>query len=340
MRAHLQTVLFVALALGAAGCDQWPWKHTPAADAKDPIPATPQSTLVPNRPVVAPGDVVATVNGVPLSKGDIEFRVQEVKAYLDGLRQPWTPLTTKQLDELLDELINNELMTQDAVARGLDRSTDTQRRWEYTRRGFFTQEWLRWNRERLDVIAAEIEQFYEQNKRGFRVPERRHLRQLVVASEDQAKQALSRLYSESVDFGALAQQISLAPNAAQGGHIAEWVMRANDKALTYPSEVDALSDGVISLDAGLEAAVFAIDRPNGLSAYVKSPNNTFHVFQLIDSEGERQLELTDTIPGDRVTVWDRIKSGLLIQKLKKSVEELRTKAKVERVSEHLESVTQ
>lgn len=330
--SHLRYALIVVLVIGAAGCDKWPWKDTPAADAKDPMPATPQSTLVPNRPVVAPGDVVATVNGVPLSKADIEFRVQEVKAYVTSLRQPWTPLTKKQLDELLDELINNELMTQDAVARGLDRATDTQRRWEYTRRGFFTQEWLRWNRERLDVSAAEVEQFYEQNKRGFQVPERRRLRQLVVASEDQAKQALSRLYSESVDFGALAQQISLAKNAAQGGTIAEWVMRTNDKLLSFASEGDAAAAGVISLDPGLEAAAFAIDQVNGLSNYVKGADNKFHIFQLVEREPQREQPLTE--------VWDRIKNGLLIQKLKKSVDELRAKAKVERVAEHLEGVTQ
>ena len=327
------TRLLLMVLLGVAGCEKLPWANPPPSTAaNNPTPATPQSTLVPNRAPIAADDVVATVNGVSLSKGDIEFRAQEVKAYLLSLKPPWKPLTSKQLEELLDELVNNELMTQDAVARGLDRATETQRRWEYTRRGFFTQEWLRWNRERLDVSSTEVEQFYDQNKRGFRVPERRHLRQLVVASEEQARQALSRLYSESVDFSALAQQISLAANAAQGGRIAEWVMRANDKALAYASESDAAAASVISLDPGLEAAAFAIDQVNGLSNYVKGADSRYHVFQLLEREAERTQPMTE--------VWDRIKSALLIQKLRKSVDELRANAKVERFPEHLEGITQ
>ena len=57
-----------------------------------------------------------------------------------------------------------------------------------------------------------------------------------------------------------------------------------------------------------------------------------HAAELVEREAEREQPLTE--------VWDRIKNGLMIQKLKKSVEELRTKAKVVPFSEHLEGVTQ
>ena len=279
-----------------------------------------------------PGDVIASINGVPVSKADIDLRIEELKGLMANLGQEWKPLTGEQMSAVLDELVNNELMSQAAVARGLDRQLETQRRWDFLRRGFFAQEWLRWNQTRLEVSSAEVEQAYETNKLGFREPERRKLRQLTVATEDQAKQALAQLLSGSTSFDELAKQISVGPTASQGGLLSKWVMRAQEKAFVFPSEADAETAGVISLDPALEAAAFAVDQVNGLSSYVKGADNRYHLFQLVERQAEKQRTLTD--------VWDQIKNYLLVQKLQNSLEELRTQAKIERFPERLQSVSQ
>jgi peptidyl-prolyl cis-trans isomerase C len=318
--------------VAVGGCDRLPWPSN--GDDKEAQATSPaaQRPVTPSRPSVAPGDVLATVNGVSISRHDVESRIQELKALLTNLGQPWTPLSDDQLEGVLDELINSEVLSQDAVARGLDRSSDTQRRWEFTRRVFFTQEWLRWTQEEREVGSADVERYYEDNKRGFRVPERRQLRQIIVASEDQAKRALAQLLGESVEFAALAQQISLAPTAAQGGLLPGRVMRAAEKAFMYPTDADATAAGVTSLDPALEAAAFAIDQVNGLSNYVKGSDNRFHIFQLVEREEERQRPLSE--------VWDQIKNFLLAQQLQQRVEALRAKAEIERFPERLEGVTQ
>src|SRR3989338_2035237 len=248
-------------------------------------------------------------------------------------------------------------MSQDAVARGLDRSLDTQRRWEYLRRGFFAQEWLRWNRDRLTVSPEEVEQYYEQNQAGFRIPARLKLRQLVVASEEQAKRALAQLLDGTADFSNLAQQISLGSSAAQGGGLAAggvrgdgkkyicvgsrggeggvlatWVMRENEKMYLYGSETDAAAAGVTSLDPILEAAAFAIDQVNGLSGIVKGADNRYHLFQLAERQEEHQQDKTE--------VWDQIKNFLTVQKLQASIDELQKKAAIERFTDRMEGVTQ
>lgn len=315
-----------------AGCDNLPWSSKSRDNEPQAALTTAQSAVTPARPSVLPSDVVATVNAVSIAKTDVELRVQELKAMVENAGEPWTPLSAEDMAAVLDELVNTELMSQDAVARGLDRSLDTQRRWEYLRRGFFAQEWLRWNQERLAVSPEEIEQYYAQNAAGFRVPARRKLRQIIVASEDQAKRALAQLHGGTTDFTNLAQQISVGPTAAQGGLLPMWTMRTDDKAFLYASEADAQAAGVASLDPVLEAAAFAIDQVNGLSSYVKGADNQYHLFQLVEREEDRQR--------DKAEVWDGIKSFLTVQKLQASIDELKTKATVERFADRLEGVSQ
>lgn len=323
----------VAGLLGAVACEQLPWSP-PSSQQPDTATAaltTAQSAATPVKPAVLAIDVLATVNNVPISKADFELRLQELKTLVETDGGQWQPLSPDQREAVLDELLHTELMSQDAVARGLDRSLDTQRRWEYLRRGFFAQEWLRWSRQRLSVKPEEVEQYYDQNAAGFRVPARLRLRQLVVASEDQAKRALAQLHTGSIDFATLAQQISLGPTAAQGGLLAEWVMRANDKAFAYASEAEAAQAQVMSLDPVLEAAAFAIDEASHISNYVKGADERYHIFQLVERQEERQRE--------KAAVWDEITNFLTIQKLQAAIDELRGKATLEQFTDRLEGVT-
>lgn len=329
----------LACLIGLAGCDKLPGfsQETPAspqstASATSTASSAAPAAVTPERPAVAPSDVMATVNGVSISKADLKFRIEELKALLKNAGQAWKPLTAEQLDGLLKEMVNTELMSQDAAARGLGRSAEAQQRWEMIRRNFFAQEWLTWNRTRLEVGSGEVEQYYEKNKLGFREPERRRLRQLTVDSEAQAKQALARLLGDSMDFSELVKQISTGANAPTGGMIPEWVMRANEKAFMYGTDADAKAAGVISLDPALEAAVFAIDQVNGFSNYVKGSDNRYHIFQLVERKEARQRPSSE--------VWDSIKNFLLVQKLQEAITELKGKAKVEEFPERLTGIDQ
>ena len=311
------------------GCDRMPWSQEEPSEATA-ASATTAAPAVPQRPVVAPTDVVAKVNDVSISKADVELRIQELKTLMEANGQAWTPLTSEQLGAVLEELINTELMSQDAEARGVDRPTPTQQRWEYIRRGFYAQEWLRWHQDRHGIEDVEVQQYYETNKPGFRQPEQRRLRQLVISSEAQAKQTLSQLLGGAAEFIALTQQVSQGPTAANGGLLANWVMRTNDKALLYADETEAEAAGVTSLDPALEAAAFAIDQVNGLSSYVKGADGRYHIFQLVERQAERQRPFEE--------LQEDIRSFLLVQKLQQAVDELIRKAAVERFPERLEGV--
>lgn len=326
MRPTAWLTVLGMLGVLAAGCDKLQ-RSTQGKDAQAAGPTTAQSAVTPARLAVPAAQVVATVNGAAVSNTDVSLRTQELKTLVETANQPWTPLTREQLEQVAEELINTELMAQDAVGRGLDRSLEVQQRWEYLRRQFFAQEWLSWQQTQLEVSAPEVQAYYEQNQLGFREPERVHLRQLVVAAEDQAKQALAQLHSGTVRFEELAQQISSAPTAAQGGRLEPWVMRANEKEFLYGSEPEAQAAGVISLDPVLEAAAFAIDRVGSYSSYVKGPDDRFHIFQLVERQEAAQRALTD--------VWDDIKTFLQTQKLQQALDALKARATVQRSLERL-----
>lgn len=323
-------LVLVLIALGAlTGCEQLPWSSRNRVDASGPT--TPEAAIMPVRPPVPADQIIADVNGAAISKTDVELRLQELKILVANAGQTWTPLSQDQLKGVAEELVNTELMAQDMTARGRDRSLEVQQRWEYLRRGFFAQEWLRWQQEQLSVTGEEVQAYYDQNKMGFREPERRKLRQLVVASEDQASRALAQLHGGATTFEELAQQISVAPTASAGGLLAPWVMRADDKQFAFGSEQEAQDSGVVSLDPALEKIAFAIDQVDHVSSYALGADGRYHIFQLVEQGEARERPITD--------VWDDIKSFLLAQKLQQALEGLKQPAKIQWFTERLDSVT-
>lgn len=330
VRAGVVITLGAALVCGVGGCDKLPWPSQNQVDASGPTTA--QSAITPSKPVVPPEQVIATVDGVPISKTDVELRIQELKTLLEGAGQSWAPLTSEQVRNVAEELVNTELMAQDAAKRGLERTVSVQQRWEYIRRGFLAQEWLRSRQDQLEVSTEEVQRYYDDNKLGFREPARIRLRQLVVASEDQAKRALTQLHGGAVSFEELAQQISTAPTAAQGGMMASWVMRADDKQAMYGSESDAAAAGVISLDPLLEAAAFAIDAVGNYSSYVHGPDDRYHIFQLVERQDAAQRPIAE--------VWDSIKAFLIARKLEQALEDLKQSAMIQWSTERLSEVAQ
>ena len=284
--------------------------------------------MMPSRPVVPPNKILANVNGKIISTRDVEIAVQDRKAGTRALGGTWQPLTTEQLQALLDELIMAEVISQDSVARGLDRKTDVQARFWYRFRNFFSQEWLTAQQDTLkqDVSEEEVTKFYEANKAiVFREPERIRARQLTMESEEKAKTALVKLL-EGVDVVSVAQ-LSIHPEAAQGPMVdRQWIVRA--AAMTAARDEDT----VRRLDPVLEQAAFAIDKPGAFSSYVKGMDNHFHIFQLVERTSSRQKPLTE--------VADVIRNYLELQKLSEKSKALRSNAKVESFPERLTGVEQ
>lgn len=328
---RMALLVVVAGLAGAAlsGCDKLPGKNKPAAASGKTSAATLPSYSVPT----VPGEVIATVNGAPVTKGDLELRIQELKSLVANAGQEWKPLTPEQLQALLEDVINAEVMSQAASKAGLDQSVDVARRLANVRRQLLTQEWAKSKQQELSVAAPDIEKYYEENKQGFHEPSRVQVREIVLESEADAKRVMSSLYSEGADFAAVAQQNSVAPTAANGGLVDnKMIMRRQDAALMYRTIQEADQAGVMILDPTLESAVFSIADIGGFSNYAKGSDGRFHIFQLAQKQEGKQRELNQ--------VSDNIKAFLTIQKVQEAILSLKNSASIERFPDKLSEVTQ
>ncbi len=68
----------------------------------------------------------------------------------------------------------------------------------------------------MGVDEAAVSAYYEEHRGEFERPERVRLRQILVAEQAQAKEALAAL-AAGEDFAQVAQRISIDPNASRGG---------------------------------------------------------------------------------------------------------------------------
>ncbi len=112
---------------------------------------------------------------------------------------------------------------------------------------------------RVSVSSSEVKRYYQANPREFEKPEQVRARQIVVATEEEARKVLERLQAEGADFAAVAREKSTAPEADKGGDLGYFAQG------DMPAEFNV----VFSLPKG------------GMSGIVKSAYG-FHIFKLED----------------------------------------------------------
>ena len=99
-------------------------------------------------------DAVARVNGVPVPKARMEAMLQQQQAR-------GTPVNEQTRAMVRDELVNREIVAQEAVKTGLAKSSDVQTQIDLARQeilvGAYIREWLR----KHPITDAEIQQEYE-----------------------------------------------------------------------------------------------------------------------------------------------------------------------------------
>jgi len=70
---------------------------------------------------------------------------------------------------------------------------------------------------KLRVPSSEVRRYYQENAQEFQRPEQVRVRQIVVATEEEAQKVLDQLQNEKADFATLARKKSTAPEAEEGG---------------------------------------------------------------------------------------------------------------------------
>jgi peptidyl-prolyl cis-trans isomerase C len=240
-------------------------------------------------PAVKKEDAVASVNSVYISKKTLDTLEKEISERSQGQTFP--------KEQLLEELIQRELLIQQATQKGLDKSPEILERLATVKNSLLSQaalqDYLKSNPVTDEEIKAEYDSKMANLGNEFKA------RHILVKTEDEAKKLIAEL-DKGADFTALAKKHSIDPMGSEGGDLG-W--------FTADRMVAPFSEAVIALENG---------------KYTKQPVQTQFGWHVILREDSRALT-----PPPLEAVKEQIRSMLQRQKAQTMMETLRKTAKVD-----------
>lgn len=278
MKTRIFAVALLAPALALA---QVPEKKDGKAPAAKSAPAKPGS-----------GKPVATVNGVPVPQSRADYLMQQQLSRGGA--------DTEQMRGMVrDELVNREILMQEAQKAGTAKQPEVQAQLDMARQEIIVSAYLRdWVRKH-PITDAEVQQEYEKAKaeQGDKEYKARHI---LVDTEDEAKALIAQL-KKGGKFEDLATKNSKDGGSAQRGGELDWNVPAG-----YDKQ---FSDAMVKLEKG---------------KYTETPVRTrfgFHIIQLDDVRPAKFATLAEVKP--------RIQQKLAQSRIEELVRGLRAKAKIE-----------
>jgi peptidyl-prolyl cis-trans isomerase C len=240
----------------------------------------------------AAGKPIATVNGVPVPQARMDFLMQQQQSR-------GAPDTEQMRGMVRDELVNREVIAQEAQKSGVAKNPEVQTQLDMARQEIIVSAYLRdWARKH-PVTDAEVQKEYDRAKAQHGDKEYR-ARHILVESEDQAKSIIAEL-KKGGKFDELASKNSKDTGSAQRGGDLDWNVPA-----TYDKQ---FSDAMVKLEKG---------------KYTETPVRTrfgYHIIQLDDVRTAKFATLAEVKP--------RIQQMLVQNKIEELIKGLRAKAKVE-----------
>lgn len=243
-------------------------------------------------PAVKKEDAVASVNGQYISKKTLE----DLERDLGQRSQGQMPAIPK--DKLVEELVQRELLVQDAISKKLDKTPEVIAQLEQARKAILTQASLQGYLKANPINDAEIKAEYEKQVGSSGVEYKAS--HILVKTEEEAKKLVAEL-DKGEKFAKLANKHSLDAKESQNGGDLGWF---NPNQMVAP-----FSEAVAHLEKG---------------KYTKEPVKTqfgYHIIWLEDSRKQTPPPL-EAVKGSLTPMLQR-------QKIQGMVESLRKQAKVE-----------
>lgn len=231
-------------------------------------------------------EVVATVNGEPVTEAEL---TEYSRVRSDSVR-------VQNREALLDDLITQKVVYQDALRRKLDEDPEVLRELEMLRTRVLASAAVRKTMEETRISDEELSAEYEQLKGRMVAPEYK-ASHILVAEEAQARKIIGQL-NQGADFAQLAREHSTDASGKAGGDLG-WF---NPQQMVPP-----FAQAVGQLEMG---------------SYTSEPVRTqfgWHVIRLDDS---RQAEppALEAIKGRLEQMLKQRRMGEYIQALKESAE--------------------
>lgn len=278
-------VLFLCvIVLGAAGCDlivPKPAKKALPAKAFSTAPKAVKAESV--KEEALPAGVLAKVGDWTLTETDFNKRIEAVKKVIAD----FDPKNMEAKGMVLQELIRQQLLVQEAKAQKLDQTKDVEEAVKDFENTLLVQELVGRLTQDIKVTDAEAKAYYDANPNDFVKPVEKKLNEIMVPTETEAKDALVKVL-QGADFAQTAKEISKSKSAANGG----------DLGFLDRAPFEQMQKAVDNLNKGSVSSVF--QGPDG-----------FYIVKVEDVRG-----------GDKVTlesVKDDLMKGLTVQKQQQAV---------------------
>jgi parvulin-like peptidyl-prolyl isomerase len=204
---------------------------------------------------------------VILELGERQVRRSEFEAHLAQLERQGASMEPEVRRSLLTAFLERRILVLEAEAQGLMRGPDTPET-EHTA----VQQLLdRAVGSKIQVGDDEVAAYFAEHQADYAQPETITLRQILVPTDNQARDVKRRLQKDPKSFESLAQSLSRGPEAGQGGLMGVFA----------PGQ----------LPAELEAAAFAL-APGETSAVISSPLG-HHVLRADARQPARPADLAE-----------------------------------------------
>ncbi|MDD5578970.1 MAG: peptidylprolyl isomerase [Methylobacter sp.] len=269
--------LFVAGTILIAGCNQ------------EKAPETKSTSAV--APIMEKADAVAVVNGQYISKSTLAELEKDIAERSHGQTFP--------KEKLVEELIQRELLVQDALQKNLDKSPEVIAQLDIAKRSLLSQAALQDFLKANPVTDADVKAEYDNKVAGEKGTEYK-ARHILVKTEAEAKKLIAQL-DKGADFAKLANKYSLDAKESQNGGDLGWFVSTQ--------MVAPFSEALVKLEKG---------------KYTKTPVKTQFGWHIILKEDSR----TQT-PPPLESVKEQLMPYLQRQKVQNMLESLRKHAKVE-----------
>ncbi len=275
MKKKIIPLLVAGTAL-LAGCDQ---------------KAATESTTAASAPAISKADAVAEVNGQYIAKSTLDQLEKEIAERGHGQTFP--------KEKLIEELVQRELLVQDAMQKHLDKSPEVIAQLEGVKKTLLTQADVQDFIKANPVTDAEVKAEYDSKVAGENGTEYK-ARHILVKTEAEAKKIIAEL-DKGADFSKLANKNSLDAKESQNGGDLGWFVAGQ--------MVAPFSEAVAKLENG---------------KYTKTPVKTQFGWHVILREDSRPQT-----PPPFEAVKEQLMPYLQRKKVQNMVEALRKQAKVE-----------
>lgn len=261
----------------ASGCHEKP-KPTPGVAASS---AEPAGRLTPE----LARQVLAKVGEREITLGEYAETLERMDPF-ERLRYQ----SPERRKLLLNEIIQVELLAEEAKRRGLDKQPETQERLRQMLKDELLREVRRNVATPADIPVAEVRAYFDAHHEEFKEPERRRVAHVVLASESEAQAALQKARGASAAaWGQLVAQVSLdKPPKSSGPTPSEL---AGDLGIVGPPGHPRGANPRVP--EALRVAVFQIDQVGGVLDHVVPDAGRFHVVRMTARSEARDRSFAD-----------------------------------------------